>query len=376
MRSARIYAVRPRPPISSGATTLPARYYTDPALFERERDVFFRRMWSCVARVEELPARGSFITREVAGDRLVILREEQAEFRALSNVCRHRGTQLCADAAGTLGGSIQCPYHAWTYDYDGRLLGAPHMEGTPGFKKDDHALGSMAVDTWAGFVFVRPAEQGESLRQQLADLPDKFAPWRLDDLRRAHRIVYDIAANWKLIIQNYSECLHCPNLHPQLNRLSHYLSGENEPLHASYMGGRMDLGDGFDTMSASGRSACEALPGLTPEDRRRVYYYAIFPNLLLSAHPDYAMTHTLWPQAPDRTRLVCEWLFHPDAIARPGFDPADVLSFWDQTNRQDWFVCEQAQIGIGSRGYVPGPYSNREELLHAFDRYVVDKLDI
>ena len=368
--------MRPRPPISSDAKTLSARYYTDPVLFERERDVFFRRMWSCVARVEELPARGSFVTREIAGDRMVILRTEETGFRALSNVCRHRGTQLCAEAEGSLNGSIQCPYHAWTYDYDGRLLGAPHMEGTSGFRKEDYSLGSMAVDSWAGFVFVRPAEHGQSLRQQLADLPDKFAPWRLDDLRRAHRIVYDIAANWKLIIQNYSECLHCPNLHPQLNRLSHYLSGENDPLHSSYMGGRMDLGDGFETMSTSGRSVCEALPGLAGDDRRRVYYYAIFPNLLLSAHPDYAMTHTLWPVSPDRTRLVCEWLFHPGAIARPGFDPGDVLSFWDQTNRQDWFVCEQAQIGIGSRGYVPGPYSNREELLHAFDRYVVEKLDM
>ena len=186
--------------------------------------------------------------------------------------------------------------------------------------------------------------------------------------------MYDIPANWKLIIQNFSECLHCPNLHPQLNRLSHYLSGDNEPLHPGYMGGRMDLGEGVQTMSVTGRSSCAVLPGLSADDARRVYYYAIFPNLLVSAHPDYVMTHTLWPMAPGRTKLVCDWLFHPDAIAQPGFDPADVVSFWDQTNRQDWMVCEQAQSGISSVGYVPGPYSNREELLYAFDQWVLEKL--
>jgi Rieske 2Fe-2S family protein len=193
----------------------------------------------------------------------------------------------------------------------------------------------------------------------------------MGDLRIGHRIVYDVRANWKLVVQNYNECLHCPNLHPALNKLSHYLSGENEPLQETYMGGRMDLRPGVATLSVDGTCPRAFLPGLSAEDVRRVYYYAIFPNMLLSLHPDYMLVHTLWPIAPDRTINICEWHFHPDALAQPGFDASDAIDFWDLTNRQDWHVCELSQAGISSRAYTPGPYSNREDLLYAFDRLIV-----
>ena len=124
-------------------------------------------------------------------------------------------------------------------------------------------------------------------------------------------------------------------------------------------------------MSMDGTCPRAYLPELTEAERRRIYYYAIFPNMLLSLHPDYMMVHTLWPLAPDRTVNICEWHFHPTELARPGFNASDVIDFWDLTNRQDWHVCELSQAGISSRAYVPGPYSNREDLLYAFDRMIV-----
>jgi Rieske 2Fe-2S family protein len=355
------------------AFTLPARYYADPRVFDREMDVFYRRMWVGVCRLEEIPAPGSYVTREVAGHHLIILRAADG-VRALENVCRHRGTTLCGAEAGQLSGSIQCPYHAWTYDYEGRLIGAPHMDGSPGFVKGEFRLGTARAGVWDGFVFVSIAPDGPSLQSHLASLPEKFAPWRMADLVRAHRIVYDVRANWKLIVQNYNECLHCPTLHPTLNKLSHYLSGDNEPIRPTYMGGRMDLAEGVATMSMDGTCPRDPLPALAAEDRRRVYYYSLFPNFLIAPHPDYVLTHTLWPTAPDRTGIVCEWLVHPDEAAKPGFDLSDATEFWDMTNRQDWHICELAQRGISSRGYQPGPYSNREDLLHAWDRFVVATL--
>ncbi len=368
-------STKPRPPLPASAQTLPAKYYTDPAIFEREREVFFRRMWVAVGRLEEIAAPGAYHACDVAGDSIIVLRPTAGdEVRAFYNVCRHRGTRLCSEPSGRLNGSIQCPYHAWTYDYDGRLVGAPHMDGSPGFDRAAYPLRSIAAAVWDGHVFVRLAPGGAALAEHLVGLPAKFAPWGMGALRRAARIVYDVKANWKLVIQNYNECLHCPNLHPALNRLSHYLSGENEPLQPTYMGGRMDLGDGVATMSMDGTCPREPLPGVSPDDRRHVYYYSIFPNLLLAPHPDYVLVHTLWPEAPDRTRVVCQWLAHPDEIARPGFDLSDATEFWDTTNRQDWHVCELAQAGISSRGYTPGPYSNREELLYAFDQWVVAAL--
>jgi Rieske 2Fe-2S family protein len=365
-----------RPPLPPNAFTLPGRYYTDPALFAREQDLFFRGMWMAVARSEDLAETGAFLTRDVAGDSILLVRTgpetpRDAGVAAFFNVCRHRGTTLCDAAAGTLRGSIQCPYHAWTYDFSGALIGAPHMEGTPHFRREDYPLRAVRAGVWGGVVFVNTANAGASFEQQLADLPDKFRPWALERLRRGARVEYDVAANWKLILQNYSECLHCPNLHPALNAMSHYMSGDNEPLRPTYMGGRMDLAPQVETMSTDGARLCRTLPALGDEERRRVYYYALFPNLLVSAHPDYVMTHTLQPLAPDRTRIVCEWLFEPSALAEPGFSADRAREFWDLTNRQDWHVCELAQQGVSSRGYVPGPYSNREELLYAFDRFVV-----
>ena len=272
---------------------------------------------------------------------------------------------------GRFAGSIQCPYHAWTYGLDGRLVGAPHMDEVPHFRKEDYPLHGIHADVWDGHIFISLAARPRPLRAQLADLPGKFRSWRMEELRLGHRITYDLRTNWKLIVQNYNECLHCPNLHPALNKLSHYLSGENEPLHPSYMGGRMDLRPGVETMSMDGTCPRTPLPGLSDGERRGIYYYAIFPNMLLSLHPDYMMVHTLWPVAPDRTINICEWHFHPSELARPDFSAADVIEFWDLTNRQDWRVCELSQAGISSRAYTPGPYSNREDLLYAFDRMIV-----
>jgi Rieske 2Fe-2S family protein len=365
---------KPRATLPATAFTLPATYYTDPGVFERELDVFYRRMWVNVGRLDDLPGRGAYLAPRVAGDRLIVVRADTG-VRAFYNVCRHRGTQLCADEQGTFGGAIRCPYHAWTYDYDGRLIGAPHMDGSPGFDRDEFPLASVRAGVWDGFVFVCLSHAGPSLDDHLAGLPDKFRPWGMGDLVRAHRVEYDVAANWKLIVQNYNECLHCPTLHPALNRLSHYLSGENEPLRPTYMGGRMELSHGAATMSMDGSCPRDPLPGVAPEDRRRVYYYSVFPNFMIAPHPDYVLTHTLWPEAPNRTRIVCDWLAHPAEAAKPDFDLRDAIDFWDLTNRQDWHVCEQAQAGISSRGYRPGPYSNREDLLYAFDRFIVETLE-
>jgi len=376
--------VKPRETMPAEARTLPARYYTDPAVFRKEMERFFFGMWISVGRADQIPSPGDYFLREVVGESVIVARgdrgigspgeKDDLRIRAFYNVCRHRGTKLCTEPAGRFPGTIQCPYHSWTYGLDGCLVGAPHMDEVPHFRREDNPLRSVACDLWDGHIFISLADHPAPLRDQLAGLPAKFTAWGMADLRLGHRIIYDVQANWKLIIQNYNECLHCPNLHPALNRLSHYLSGENEPIQPTYMGGRMDLRPGVDTLSMDGTCPRAFLPGLPADDRRRVYYYAIFPNMLLSLHPDYMMTHTLWPQAPDRTINICEWHFHPSELAKPGFNADDAIAFWDVTNRQDWHVCELSQAGISSRGYRPGPYSNREDLLYAFDRFIVSEI--
>jgi glycine betaine catabolism A len=361
--------------MSEPLKTLPARYYTDPAHFAREMERIYCDMWLCAGREEQISAPGRYFLRQVGSASVIVLRGEGGVVRAFHNVCRHRGTLLCHAPEGELAARIQCPYHGWTYLLDGTLAAAPHMDEVEGFREADYPLRPVAVDLWDGHVFINLAERPAPLADQLASLPVRFRPWGMADLRLVERRVHPLKANWKLILQNYSECLHCPIAHPLLQKQSHYLSGDNEPPQPTYLGGTMDLREGISTLSMDGSTNRACLPGLSADDRRRVYYYAILPNLLLNLHPDYMMTFTLWPLAPDRTDVVCEWHFHPEAMARPEFDPHGAIEFWEITNRQDWQLSELAQQGIASRGYQPGPYSNREELLHALDRFVVERVD-
>ena len=354
--------------------TLPRAYYTSEEVYREEADRIFARRWVCVGRAEQIERPGDYFLAEVAGESLIVVRDKQEGPRAFFNVCRHRGTRLCESTAGRLDGTIQCPYHGWTYGLDGRLLGAPHMSETEGFDPADFPLHAAALGAWDGFLFGNLERQPPALEAVLAPIAGKFAAWRLAELRAFRRIEYDVRANWKLFFQNFSECYHCPRIHPELTRLSHYRSGANDLTDGPILGGYMTIDAPGDSLTLSGHAACPQPVGpLGDDDRRRVYYYSVFPNLFLTLLPDYAMWHTLWPLAPDRTRIVCEWLFAP-GVASPAAGPEDAIAFWDRTNRQDWHVCELAQQGVSSRAYTPGPYAVQESLLAAFDRELLAAL--
>ncbi len=354
--------------------TLPARAYTDPTWFADEMDQVFAQMWLAAGRSAELDGAGAFIRRDVAGASVLIVRGPDGEVKAFHNVCRHRGTRLCVEESGVFHGSIQCPYHAWTYGLSGSLLAAPQMDEVDGFDRALYPLRPVACDTWDGHIFINLASHPVRLSDQLADLPSRFAPWRMQDLRRAHRIEYAVATNWKLVVQNYNECLHCPVIHPLLNRMHHYLAADNVPTTGSYCGGAMGFKDGVETLSSDGKRRRDVLPGLGDRERGIVNYFAIYPNLLLTLHPDYMMTITIWPQDCGRTKLIAEWHFHPDEMAKPDFVFQDAIDFWDRTNREDWSISEQSYLGISSRGYAPGPYSQRERQLWEFDQFVLAKM--
>ena len=364
-------------------TTLPRRFYADPDFYRGELERFYFNRWICAGRADQIPNAGDYVTRTLGDESVIIARDGSGDIHALFNVCRHRGTRLCEATEGHFADRIQCPYHNWTYGLDGRLLAAPHMPAD--FSRDDYPLHRAGCETWDGhiFVFLRPDPPAlldppglPVLRDQLADLPERFAAWRMDDLRLGRRIVYDVKANWKLIVLNYNECLHCPNLHPALNRLHHYLGADNVAPTDGYCGGAMRFREGVETMSIDGKRRRAYLPGLNEAQRQQVVYFAIYPNLLLSLHPDYVMTHTLWPRAHDRTEIVCELHFHATELARPDAQIDDAVEFWDLTNREDWWIAEQSQAGIASRVYEPGPYSEREALLWSFDEIVRRSADI
>ncbi len=182
------------------------------------------------------------------------------------------------------------------------------------------------------------------------------------------------------MFENYSECYHCPGVHPQLQKVSPYDSAENDLTSGPFLGGFMKINPGKSLTRSGNACALQIEQGhekeheQEQEGKNQVWYYSIFPNMLLSLHPEYVMVHQLWPQSPDRTLIMCDWLFHPDAFERKDFNPDDAIEFWDMTNKQDWHVCELSQRGIASRAYTPGPYSSRESIPAAWDEYYLRQM--
>ncbi len=347
-----------------GAKSLPQSYFVSPELFAEDEAKIFSNHWLLAGHQSQLLNAGDYFVAELAGESLIVTRDQRGTIRAFYNVCRHRGTRLCETQSGHAT-AIQCPYHAWTYGLDGRLLGAPHMDATPEFDKANYSLRAVNLALWEGFIFVNLADSPAPLEEWFAPLADKFSHWNLPILRSAKRIEYDVRANWKLLFENYSECYHCPGVHPTLSKLSPYDSAENDLCEGPFLGGFMSINRGK-SLTMSG-NACAKFVGEI-ENLQQVFYYSIFPNAFLSLHPEYVMVHQLRPQSAERTLISCDWYFHPNAFQQPDFRPDDAIEFWDLTNKQDWRVCELSELGISSRAYQPGPYSSRESIPAAWDR--------
>jgi len=353
---------------AQGATTLPRRYYVGDDVYDVETREIFLKRWLYAGRVSSLPEPGSYFLWELGTESVIILRDTEGQVRAMHNVCRHRGTRLLADPEGQLSKSIQCLYHAWTYSLDGTLIGAPVMDEVEPFCKDDYPLKPVSVATWEGCIFVNLAEDPEPFAQAFAPLIDRFGSWTLDELQVAHTITYDLPANWKLVFQNYSECYHCPSLHPALNKLTPFRGAWNDIDEGPFLGGPMRMSIEGGSMTMSGQRCALPLGDLEGDSLNCVVYYTVYPNMLLSLHPDYVLIHRIERLATDRSRVICQWLFHREAMADPEFDPSEAVEFWNMTNQQDWDVSILSQQGISSLAYTPGPYSELESMIAAWDR--------
>ena len=363
--------------VPAKAWTLPARYYCDPAVFEREGERIHRVMWNAGCPVEELAEPGDYRLVEIAGDSVILVRDQEGTVRAHHNVCRHRGTRLLEAEEGCLAGSIQCPYHAWTYGLDGQLRAAPHMDEVEGFSVSDFRLAEARCEEWGGIVFVRVAEEGPDLEEQLGPAGARMGIWGLADLRSAHTVSYEVQANWKLIIQNFAECLHCPVIHPQLARLSHYLSGENYPADPNAIGAAMDLEEGIETLSTDGRLVGAPLPGLPAPFRRRVGYEILLPNALFCLHPDFVVRYLMRPLGVGHTSIRCDWLFSEgSARERTASTLPGAVEFWgrDETAR-DWRVSELSPKGHRLQRLPPRPPTpTARDHLWQIDQLILERL--
>jgi Rieske 2Fe-2S family protein len=350
---------------------LAAPWYRDPAHYRRELDAFWYDRWIAVAREEEIAAPGDWRVVRIGTQSIFIVRSESGKIQGFHNVCRHRGSVLCTEAQGSFARQrIVCPYHAWTYDLEGHLVATPRRMETPDFRFEDHPLHAVAVGRWGGFVFVHLGAPGP-LEESLQDLPGRLERYRLGGLRIGKRIVLDVQANWKLLAENFSECFHCPPVHPEFCRIvtAYQDAGAWGLREAAET--RPEYKAGAATLTMDGTARLPAFQGLDDGQKQTLYRAEmVLPNLFLNVHPDYVNSQLMFPTGPQSVRMVYDWLFEPRHLPLAEDDLAHYVALWDITNRQDARNCEWQQQGMQSRAFAHGVYVPQEFDAHRFAQWV------
>jgi Rieske 2Fe-2S family protein len=367
-------------PESTGLlATLPGQLYTDPGVFAEEQQRIFESLWFCAVRAADLARPGAFRTVQVGRESVLITRNHRGGFRAFLNVCRHRGARLCTEESGEAGRSLRCPYHAWTYDLDGRLTAAPNLRRMPEVDPGERGLLPVRLREWLGYVWVCLAEEPPSFEEtviaavteRLGD-PAAVARYAVDGLALGRRIRYDVAANWKLIVENFMECYHCATIHPELTEvLPEFADG----FAAQYFVGHgAAFADGVTGFTVDGGGGFAPLAGLAVEQDRRYYAVTVRPQVFLNLVPDHVIVHRMFPMAADRTVVDCDWLYAPDVVAS-GADLDGSVELFHRVNAQDFAACERTQPAMGSRAYrAGGVLVPTEHHIGEFHRWVTGRL--
>jgi choline monooxygenase len=381
-----------RLPVDLASTLIPDAYVSD-EFHALERDRIFTRSWVPVCVTDEIAEPGAYVTCEVGGVSLIVCRNRDGALRAHHNVCRHRGARLCVEERGRVKRFFQCPYHAWAYDLDGRLLGTPlftpeagipedqrglfDMSRVQAFDKDDYGLVPVRVEAWGCLVFVCLDPEAPPLLDELGDLPARLAGYRLGEQRLLRRVEYEIAANWKLVAENFMEYYHLPWVHPGLVKVS--------PMdaHHRWQGAGMYVGFCTSPIAANtddgGWRGLPALSSLDEDDAVSARFAWAFPSVAVNALPNHTFLMLVRPTAPGRTDETTYLLSHPDSIERAG-DGLDeevdaLLRFWDEVNREDIGIVERVQAGLHDPAYTGGRMCYRfEESVHRFQNMVVDRV--
>ncbi|TDC85796.1 aromatic ring-hydroxylating dioxygenase subunit alpha [Micromonospora sp. KC606] len=360
--------------------TLPGSAYSDPDLFAREQELIFGQMWFCAVSSAEIGKAGSFRTVQIGGESILLTRSRTGDARGFFNICRHRGAKLCTEEAGEVARSFQCPYHAWTYDLDGKLVAAPNLTKMPDIDRVEYGLRKVHVREWLGYVWVSLAERPPSfedtvigdVRTRLGDV-ESLERYGVENLQLGKRITYDVKANWKLIIENFMECYHCATIHPELTEvLPEFADG----LAAQYFVGHGALfGEDIKGFTVDGSEGLDKIPGVTEGQDRRYYAVTVRPQVFLNMVPDHVIVHRMYPLAPDRTIVECDWLFLPEVV-ESGVDLSKSVELFHRVNQQDFEACERCQAATDSRVYADGGVLvPSEHHIAEFHNWVLDQLN-
>jgi Rieske 2Fe-2S family protein len=360
--------------------TLPGSYYTDPEIFAAEQEHIFEAGWVAAVRAADLTAPGTFRTVDVGRESVVLLRSRDGALRAFLNVCRHRGARLCAESSGQLKRTLQCPYHAWTYGLDGKLVAAPNLTKMADIDRAEYGLATVHLREWLGYVWVCLAETPPSFEDtvvaEVAERlggPTEIDAWDVASLAVGKRISYDVKANWKLIIENFMECYHCATIHPELTEvLPEFADGYAAQF---YVGHGAEFGADIAGFTVDGSAGFDKIDGVDADHDRRYYAITIKPGVFLNLVPDHVIFHRMYPAAADRTVVECDWLYRP-GVLDSGVDISRSVELFHRVNRQDFDACERCQPNMSSRLYRGGGVLvPSEHHIGAFHEWVEDRLD-
>ncbi|MGW4475638.1 aromatic ring-hydroxylating oxygenase subunit alpha [Nonomuraea sp. NPDC004354] len=366
-------------PTSSVIPTLPGHYYTDQALFAREQKNIFEAMWFCVVRSSDIPKPGSFKTVQVGSESILVTRARDRSVRAFFNVCRHRGAQLCTEESGEVARAFQCPYHAWTYGLDGKLVAAPNLTKMADLDRVQYGLINVHVREWLGYVWVCLADEPPSFEDDvMGAVTERLGALELIDnydvagLEVGRRIVYDVKANWKLIIENFMECYHCATIHPELTEvLPEFADGYAAQY---FVGHGAEFGEEIKGFTVDGSAGLDRIPGVSEDQDRRYYAITIKPQVFINLVPDHVIVHRMFPLAVDRTVVECDWLYLR-GVVESGKDLDKSVELFHRVNEQDFEACERCQPTMGSRTYAKGGVLvPSEHHIGVFHEWVQDRI--
>ena len=348
---------------TSLSPTLTSADYSSPEVFELDRQRIFHAGWMYVCHIDGVPV-GTRRAFDIAGESVIVSRDRDGQVRAFGNVCRHRGSQLCPVGSEAATGSIRCQYHAWTYGLDGALLATPRVDDD--FDRGDYGLWPHHAEVWNGMIFVSVAKEPPSLVDWLERWTPglhEFDEVPVADYRLGARTETVVAANWKILIENYNECLHCAVVHPELvdvipiYRTGHVVDPERDD-------DVVDLRQGATALTLDGETHLSTLPGISGSPEYSGL--AFFPNVEFDLTPTNLALTSLFPIAADKTLVVAEYLFAADDVDRSDFDPSPEVDFNELVGAQDFEVCEMVQRGVSSRAFAGGGLTAKDAYVTEF----------
>ncbi|WP_017615915.1 aromatic ring-hydroxylating oxygenase subunit alpha [Nocardiopsis salina] len=345
-------------PADSLVPTLPGTDYTDPGTFRLEQEHIFEAQWFCAVRSSDLDKPGAFRTVQIGRESVIVTRARDGKPRAFLNVCRHRGARLCMEESGAVKRSFQCPYHAWTYGLDGKLVAAPNLTSMPDIDRTAYGLQPLNLTEWLGYVWVCLADDPPSFEETVvADVVARLGStaaidnYGIDGLTVGKRITYDVQANWKLIIENFMECYHCATIHPELTEvLPEFADGYAAQY---YVGHGASFGEDVEGFTVDGSEGFGRLDGVSEEQDRSYYAITVRPQVFVNLVPDHVIFHRMYPVAVDRTIVECDWLYTQEVVDS-GKDLSRSVEIFHRVNQQDFDACERCQPAMSSRQYAGG----------------------